>query len=140
MSNPNPTEWTKAQEDRLVVMWDEGTPLEIIAQALGRSKSGIRAKRQNLGLPGRGKRDTRWTVDRDKRLREFVLAGFTDAKAAAVLGVKESTVQKRRVKLNIAAAFIGENKHRRAITLPKLACLKDWPGPSFNRCDAGADA
>lgn len=54
--------WTAAEIRHLIQLWGEGIHVARIAEALGRSRGGIYAKKRRLGLPAR---DRKSLVDRD---------------------------------------------------------------------------
>lgn len=67
--------WTEAEIRQLIEWWGDGIRVSRIAEALGRSKSGIYAKKRRLGLPAR---DRKGLVDRDP------VAGFDMCLGAGV--------------------------------------------------------
>ncbi len=112
--------WTAAEVRQLIDWWGKGIRVGRIAEALGRSKSGIYYKKRRLGLPAR---DRKSLVDRD-------LLGATDVCIGAgveVARTEEIVPTKRRNARRSEASKTDREcraRHERsAIAPPSLECI-----------------
>ena len=96
-------EWTDAETQKMIKLWNDGKSATYIATALGRGTTTVFAKlREELGVihePGQSREA--WTDDEICRLRALVEQGKSVSEISRIIGRSESGVKHIMMKLGL---------------------------------------